>query len=153
MKINYTYTNGKNADFAYLCSELDNALNEIVGGFDNRSQYVEHNQLDDIHDVYIAYEGYTPIGCASFKKFEEGIAETKRVYVSKEYRGQGISQRLMELIEQKAAEQGYHTMILETGRRMKVANAFYKKLGYSIIPNFGVYEGMEASVCFSKKIV
>lgn len=153
MNIKYKYTNGKDQDFVYLCSELDNNLNEIVGGFDNRSQYVEHNRLGDIHDVYIAYDGYTPIGCASFKKFDEGIVEAKRVYLSKEYRGQGIAQHLMELVEQKAAEQGFHTMILETGRRMKVANAFYEKLGYNIIPNFGVYEGMEASICFGKNIV
>ena len=152
MNIKYTHTNGKNQDFVYLCSELDNALNELAGGFDNRSQYVEHNQLDDIHDVYIAYEGYAPIGCASFKQFEDGIAEAKRVYVSSGHRGKGIAKKLMELIEVEAKKQGFHTMILETGRKMSVANGLYKNLGYSIMPNYGVYETMEASICFSKKL-
>jgi len=152
MKINYTYTNGKNADFKYLCDELDGALNEIVGGEQNRNQYIEHNQLDDIHDVYIAYEGYTPIGCASFKKYLDGIAEAKRVFVSTGHRRQGISKQLMKLIEDKAKSQGYHTMILETGRKMDTANNMYKNLGYSVIPNYGVYGAMEASICFGKKL-
>lgn len=152
MTIKYTYTNGKNPDFEYLCSELDSALNEIVGGEQNRSQYIEHNSLTDIHDVYIAYDGYAPIGCASFKRFEDGIAEAKRVYVSKNYRGKGIAKKLMQLIEKEAKKQGYHTMILETGRKMDVANGLYKNLGYHVISNYGVYEAMAASICFEKSL-
>ena len=58
-------TNGQDKDFIQLCHALDRFLNKLVGGEENRAQYIPYNTLDDIHDVLVAYENNTPIGCAS----------------------------------------------------------------------------------------
>ena len=49
--MNFIYTDGCNQDFVKLCHLLDDYLNEITGGEENRKQYIKYNTLEDIHDV------------------------------------------------------------------------------------------------------
>ena len=81
----FVYTDGSSPDFIELCHELDNFLNELVGGEENRAEYIPYNQLDDIHNVIVAYDDDIPVGSASFKKYDDECAEVKRVFVKKEY--------------------------------------------------------------------
>ena len=148
----YIYTDGNNKDFAYLCERLDMSLNEIVGGEANREEYIEHNRLDSIHDVIIAYDADVPIACASFKEIDEGVVEVKRVFVEKSHRGLGLSKQLMAKLETVAKEKGHKQAVLETGRIMPVAQRLYQSLGYAIIPNYGQYKGMKKSICFGKML-
>ena len=152
IKMRFKYTDGGNADFITLCHELDEFLNEIAGGEENRAEYIPYNQLNDIQDVIVAYDNELPVGSASFKKYDNECAEIKRVFVKKEYRGKGISKSLMELLENRAREQGYHYLILESGEPLTAAMALYKKIGYTIAPNYGPYQDMPESICMKKKI-
>ena len=145
-------TDSKNTDFILLCSMLDAHLNALAGGEEHRAEYVPHNALTHIHDVFVLYDGALPVGCASFKKYEEGTAEVKRVFIREEYRGRGLSRLLMQALEEKAKDKGYHSLILETGRPFVSAIALYTNMGYSAIPNYGPYVGMEASVCMRKAL-
>lgn len=148
----YVYTDGCNSDFIELCHGLDNFLNELVGGEENRAEYIPYNQLDDIHNVIIAYDDAIPVGCAGFKKYDDECAEVKRVFVRQEYRGKGISNKLMELLENVAREQGYCYLVLESGEPLVAAMALYRKIGYKIIPNYGQYKDMPDSICMKKKL-
>ena len=148
----FKYTDGKNQDFIELCHGLDDFLNELVGGEENRAEYIPYNQLDDIRDVIVAYDGNIPVGCASFKRYDEECAEVKRVFVKQAYRGRGISKKLMELLEKAAREQGYRYLILESGEPLAAAMALYRKTGYKVISNYGQYENMEDSVCMKKDL-
>lgn len=148
--VKIVYTDGKDKDFIELCRLLDDNLNEIVGGEKQRVQYNQYNTLENIHDVVLIYDDQLAVGCASFKCYDEGIAEVKRVYVRKEYRGQGISKQLMGCLEERAKNKGFHTLILETGALMVEALGLYHKLGYSIIENYGPYKDMKESVCMQK---
>lgn len=67
IKMRFKYTDGGNADFITLCHELDEFLNEIAGGEENRAEYIPYNQLNDIQDVIVAYDNELPVGSASFK--------------------------------------------------------------------------------------
>lgn len=145
-------TDGTNPDFILLCSMLDAYLNALAGGEENRSEYVPLNQLDHIRDAFVLYDGVLPVGCASFKKYEDGVAEVKRVFVREEYRGRGLSRKLMEAVEAKAKQNGYRGLILETGRPLVSAVALYTNMGYSVIPNYGPYECMDESVCMRKEL-
>jgi GNAT superfamily N-acetyltransferase len=148
----YLHTNGKNKDFIKLCNQLDNNLNDIAGGEENRKEYIQHNTLDDIHDVILAYIGDLPIACASFKHIEDNVAEVKRVFVRKEHRGKGISKKIMQKLELAAKDKGYKSLVLETGKKMSVAVGLYQSLGYKIIPNYGQYKCMDKSVCMKKML-
>lgn len=148
----FVYTNGGNSDFIELCHSLDNFLNELVGGEENRAEYIPYNQLDDIHDVIVAYDDDIPVGIVSFKKYNDECAEVKRVFIKQEYRGRGISNKLMELLEKVAREKGYQYLILESGEPLVAAMALYRKKGYKVIPNYGQYKDMPDSICMKKKL-
>ena len=46
----------------------------------------------------------------------------------------------------------YKKTVLETGLKQPEAIALYKKNGYTVIPNYGQYAGVENSVCFEKML-
>ena len=146
----FEYTDGNSKDFIALCHELDDFLNDLVGGEEKRSEYIQYNKLDDIHDVVMAYDKDVPVGSASFKRYDDENAEVKRVFVKKEYRGQGISLELMKMLEERAREKGFKYFILESGEPLAAAMALYRKIGYKIIPNYGQYKCMDESICMKK---
>lgn len=149
---NIQYTNGNSQDFIRLCQLLDESLNELVGGEEQRKEYNQYNKLDHIHDVILICENDTPVACGAFKYYEEGVAEVKRVFVRKEFRGQGISKLIMQQLEEKAREQGFDSLILETGKPLTAAIGLYSSLGYQVIDNYGQYKNLPMSVCMLKDI-
>lgn len=87
-----------------------------------------------------------------YKKYDDTCAEVKRVFIKKEYRGRGISNELMEQLEDAARKEGYCNLILESGEPLTVAMALYRKIGYEVIPNYGQYKNMKDSVCMRKRL-
>jgi GNAT superfamily N-acetyltransferase len=146
------YTDGRNLDFIDLCRQLDDNLDELVGGFEQRKNYVQYNTLDNIHDVVLLYDDEKPCACASFKHYEEGTVEMKRVFICQEYRGKGVSKLLIQTLEALAKERGYRKMILETGKPLIAATKLYLNMGYEIIDNYGQYKNMALSICMSKEL-
>lgn len=145
-------TDGRDGDFAALCAELDASLNQQAGGEGNRKEYVILNGLEHIHDAVVAYDGDTAVACGSFKRHDEVTAEIKRVFVRESHRRTGLARQIMAKLEQRAAQQGYARLILETGRHMTPAVTLYHGLGYRDIPNYGPYADLSRSVCMEKRL-
>ena len=143
-------TDSDNKDFQILVTLLDKDLREREG--DEHAFYAQYNKITMIKNVVVSYNDNNPIGCGAFKKFDDDKVEIKRMYVKPEFRGQGIAMKILSELEKWAAESGYSSTVLETGKRQPEAINLYKKAGYQIIPNFGQYEGVENSVCMMKKI-
>jgi putative acetyltransferase len=150
----YTFirTDGTNGDFIELCRLLDEDLDEIVGEKIQRSQYAQYNTLESIHHVLVVYDGTKAVAGGSFKEFDKETSELKRIFVRKEYRGQGIANELVNSLEQWALSCGYARMILETGEPLAAAMSLYRRLGYTVISNYGQYKNMEKSICMEKKL-
>lgn len=151
-ELEFKETDGENHDFAMLCSRLDHALDEIVGGKTQRSQYAAYNQRDSIHDVIVAYQDGIPIACGAFKMYDEDHAELKRIFTEPSNRNMGLGAELIRRLEAKAKIKGYKWCILETGKQLEAAYHAYQKLGYKIIPNYGKYVDMPNSICMERKI-
>lgn len=146
----YTITNGENVHFVELCNLLDKTLDEIVGNKIDRSKFIPFNTLEDIHDVILAYDDDVPIGCVSFKRYDDDTAEVKRVFVRNEYRGKGISKQLMKMLIERAKDKGYKRMVLETGELLVASMGLYKSIGFYIIENYGRYKNISESLCMEK---
>ncbi len=146
-------TDGADKRFVDLCRELDDCLNEAVGGKKQRSQYNQYNKLDAIHDVVLLIDNGRAVGCGSYKRYDGKTAEIKRVFVKNEYRGKGLSKLIMSSLEQKAVKSGFSRLILETGKVLKAAIGLYTGIGYEIIENYGQYAGITESVCMEKIIM
>ena len=98
----------------------------------------------------VAYLENEPAGCGALKKYSESTAEIKRMFVPENLRGLGIAKRILKELENWATELKFSECILETGKKQFEAVGLYKSTGYSVIPNFGQYAGVEMSVCMKK---
>ncbi len=145
------YTDSENADFVKLTKMLDEDLNERYGEL--QKQYEVHNRIDHIKNVILLYIDGRPAACGALKRYDPKSAELKRIFVAKEYRGQGLSKTLVAKLEESAVKEGFGYVVLETGVRQNEAIGLYKKCGYEIIPNYGVYIGNSNSVCMRKSLV
>lgn len=143
-------TNSSNPDFIKLVKQLDAYLAGVDGA--EHSFYHQYNKIDMLNHVILVYEDDTPVACGAFKMIEPGIAEVKRMFTLPIQRNTGKASSVLLCLEQWARETGFHTLYLETGKRMPDAVAFYLKKGYTVIPNYGQYIGVENSLCFEKKL-
>ncbi|MDH4468902.1 MAG: GNAT family N-acetyltransferase [Bacteriovoracaceae bacterium] len=143
-------TDSGHPDFRKLIHLLDKEL-KIRDG-DDHEFYSQYNKLEDIKHTVVAYDDQTPIGCGAFKKYEEKIAEIKRMFVLENYRSLGVASKILQYLEKWAARSDFEFCILETGVKQPEAIRLYEKNGYDYIENFGQYAGVEASKCFKKKI-
>jgi len=143
-------TNSDNNDFIKLVKLLDADLAERDG--QEHSFYAQFNTIDKIKYVVLAYENEKLLGCGAIKEFRANTMEIKRMYVSPESRKRGIASKILSELENWVSELSYAKCILETGKRQPEAIGLYKKNGYTLIPNYGQYAGMENSLCFEKQI-
>ena len=143
-------TNSEDNDFRKLVKLLDAELAIIDG--DEHSFYSQFNKIDKIKYVVVAYEDEKPVGCGAMKEYDAESMEVKRMFVPREFRKRGIAAGILAEIEAWAGELSYRRCILETGIRQPEAIGLYRKCGYTYIPNYGQYTGVENSVCFEKKI-
>ncbi|ORY44290.1 hypothetical protein BCR33DRAFT_716864 [Rhizoclosmatium globosum] len=116
----------------------------------------------------IAYKTDTnePVGCGAIRKIvlDESsgltehtttVAELKRMFVKKEFRGERIGRLIVAALEVIAKEEcGVDRLVLETGPYLGDAIRLYEKCGFENIPLFGEYaeKGPEFSACFGKSI-
>lgn len=148
----YQRTDGTNKDFIENCRLLDMDLDRRVGKQIKRDKYKQYNQLDEIREAIVVYDGNKPIGGGAIRRYDDENMELKRVFVHTEYQGQGIGSKLVLLLMQWAEELGYRRMILETGELLVESCALYRKLGFKVIPNYGPYVNMPESLCMAKEL-
>ena len=144
-------TESTNNDFIELVKCLDTDL-KIRDGEDH-FYYAQFNKIDFIKYVVVAYENSQPVGCGAIKEFQSNIMEVKRMYVTPNFRGKGIAAKILIELEKWAKELSFSKCILETGKKQPEAIELYMKNGYTIIPNYGQYKGIENSRCFEKEIL
>ncbi len=150
MKSAIIRTNSENKDFQSLVKELDADL--AVRDGEDHSFYHQFNGITHIRHALVLRVNDITIGCCAFKKSDSKTAEIKRMFVKRENRGKGFSKLILSELENWAKEEGFSTLILETGKKNFEAAALYQKMNYQRTPNFAQYIGIENSLCFEKNI-
>jgi GNAT superfamily N-acetyltransferase len=84
----------------------------------------------------VAYVDGEPAGCGTVKRLDESTGEIKRIYVRPEARGHGVARRILDALEEAAAEIGYARVRLDTGERLPEAQALFRSSGYAEIPDY-----------------
>ncbi len=143
-------TSSDNEDFQQLIPLLDAYL-RIKDG-DDHAFYAQYNKTDSIKHVVVCYDEGVAVGCGAFKPYDDNRVEIKRMFVRPEHRGKGIGAAVLKELERWAAELHYASAILETGKGQVEAIRLYQKQGYTVIPNFTPYAGVDYSVCMEKAI-
>jgi putative acetyltransferase len=143
-------TAATDADFRLLIAQLDHELwNELK---EDQATYDQYNKVPGIKTAVIVYVNEQPVACGCFKQFDSRSVEIKRMFVQKAFRGRGLSKKVLNALEQWALEYNYQYAVLETSVRFVTARSLYESNGYSIIPNYPPYAGLEESVCMKKEL-
>lgn len=144
-------TDSANSDFIELVKLLDADLAKRDGK--DHSFYAQFNKIDKIKNAIVLYDDDKPVGCGAMKEYLPRVMEIKRMYTLPESRGHGIAGKILSELETWAKELSYKKCVLETGKKQPEAIGLYTRHGYTIIPNYGQYEGIENSVCFEKILI
>ncbi len=138
------------ADAQQLLTELSRALTDITGA--SGEQSFDATDLLGPRAVFvIAYQSGVPCGCGALRPLTKTTAEIKRVYARPNHHGTGSA--IVSALEAKALALGYTRLILETRKVNTRAVAFYRKLGYSVCPNFGRYIVRDDAACMNKELL
>ena len=133
----------------------NNALYEIiVSVFKEFSAETMGVSLNDpeMKDIYRAYnskgsnywvveqESGKVLGGGGYMKLQEAsenenICEIQKFFLVPEARGKGFGTKIMELIMESAAKDGYQEIYLEILDSMKDATKLYKKFGFNYLDN------------------
>ena len=91
---------------------------------------------------------------AAAKQMEDdgSYAEIKRVFVLDQFRGRGLSAKLMGYLESELQQRGVELFRLETGVLQPEALGLYRKLGYHERGPFGAYKPDPFSVFMEKRV-
>ena len=142
---------GDNADVLKLIGELDE---ELLQRYPASSIHtLDLDKITNENGVFlVGYISEVAVGCCSVCEIEPGVGEVKRVFVKPQYRRKGIAERMMESLEEQAAECGFKLLRIEAGDKQPEAIAMYRKLGYYGIPKYGEYINDPNSLCMEKRL-
>jgi len=135
-------------DFIMLCKKLD-SFQSVLAPERSGLGFSSLNGLDRIQKVFIVYDKDQAVACAAMKTVDESKVELARVYTSDAYRGQGLATQLLEKAIAYARSCGYQKIILDTWRRNTTAQSLYRRLGFAVVPMFGLDTLQNA---FSQKV-
>lgn len=124
-----------------LFSEHDDYMIDFLG--DDKWCYTRYSENENIERVWVAYFDHLPAGCIAYRKKSDGVGEVKRMFIRDEYRGKGLSKKLLEIVDGHAKEQGCHTLFLDTRIILEPAVSIYRSFGFSIVFQQGLYIQME----------
>lgn len=76
-----------------------------------------------------------PVACCGLGPFHnlplsEGVGEIRDLVVDKEYRGQGLGKRLLDIAIKTAKSFGYQRLYLETSQTMTIAQKLFEQRGF-----------------------
>jgi putative acetyltransferase len=93
-----------------------------------------------------------PVACGAIRPLDGDVGEVKRMFVTPDVRGRGLSKRLLAALEGAARQMEYVTLRLETGTGQPEAIRLYESAGYHRIEPYGTYIDDPRSVCFEKRL-
>ncbi|WP_308004916.1 GNAT family N-acetyltransferase [uncultured Chryseobacterium sp.] len=141
-------TDSSNKDFQNLVQLLDADL--AIRNGEDHSFYDQFNKIDMIKNCIVIYVDEIPAACGAFKKFDEETVEIKRMYTNPDFRKRGLATAIVKELEFWAKELNYTKAVLESSLEQNEALSVYEKSGYTRIPNYGQYIGIDKSVCYEK---
>lgn len=113
--------------------------------------------LDDLNKPNVLFIGcrvdgvLVASGAAKLMDDDDNYAEIKRVFVLDDYRGRGLSARIMNYLETESKKRGVWLFRLETGVRQPEALGLYRKLGYHEREPYGAYGADPLSLFMEKQ--
>lgn len=143
--------NPNESDSILLMEELSETLESITGA-SGKNSFNSEDVCVPRSLFAIAYdEKDEAVGCGAIRPINENVAEVKRMFAK--VKTKGVGTQILSYLEMQAKKLGYSALWLETRLINEEAVSFYKKRGYSKIPNYGKYIDNPEAICFEKKLI
>ena len=99
--------------------------------FEPNGRYKMYNNVPGYFEhFWCLFDGEDMIGTAALKKLDSGRCELKALYLLEKYHKKGLGRRLLNTAIQKAQQDGYEEMYLDTLSSSKKAIRLYEKTGF-----------------------
>jgi putative acetyltransferase len=134
-----------------LVVELDELLVPLYPTESHHGLSVESLIAEEVAFFVLRVDG-APAGCGGVKLYGDEYGEVKRMFVRPQYRGAGLSKRMLAHLEAYTREQGVPLLRLETGIYQREAIALYQGMGFVEIGPFGPYLPDPNSRFFEKRL-
>lgn len=133
-----------------LFAEIDRLMNTLYPIASDQSLALEELNQPNVRAVGLRNEeGIVACG-AIVKQFDKTLyGEIKRLYVKPQYRGKGLSKRIMQILLHYAGDAQIPLIRLETGVKQEQAINLYESLGFDRCERFGLYRDNPLSVFMS----
>jgi putative acetyltransferase len=137
-----------------LYAEIDRLMNTLYPIASDQSLSLEELKQPNVKAIGLANEDGIVACGAIVKKFDKTTlyGEIKRLYVKPNYRGKGLSRRIMQTLLHYAGEAQIPIIRLETGTKQTESIALYESLGFDRCPCFGLYRDNPLSVFMELKL-
>ncbi len=103
-------------------------------GFDaalGSDEDAEARAMSAPHGAFVVIrDGLDAIGCGGMQRIVRSAGEIKRMWIHPAWRGLGLGRRLVDHLEQLAAEAGYRQVVLDTNESLTEAISMYEAMGY-----------------------
>ena len=99
-------------------------------GFDAEMARFPGEYVPPAGDLLLAWRGAEAVGVVALRRFGEGVAEMKRLYLGDAARGLGAGRRLAEQVVVSARSLGYRSLRLDTATSMTAAIRLYESMGF-----------------------
>lgn len=142
-------TNSDNLEFKKLVELLNSDLAKRDGKTHSLSKF---NTITNLKYVVLALKKDKVIGCGAFSKYDLNSSEIKRMYVSPEFRGQRIGEKILSELENWSRELGNSKCLLFTGSKQPEASKLYQRNGYFLIQNYGELQDISDCLCYEKDL-
>ena len=114
------------------------AREELDKDFDD----IEKTYIEPGGDFIVAVEHGIVVGMGALKKLDEKTAEVKRMRVQQNMRGRHIGSRILDQLIERARQQDYGKLVLDTNETQKEAHILYESRGFKEVRR-GIYYGYE----------
>jgi GNAT superfamily N-acetyltransferase len=107
----------------YIAMTIDGELNRLLEVFSEAKR----------NAFWVVEDSNRIVGSFGIESRSASDTELRRMYLDKDYRGQGIAQRMLDWAQTNARQLGFTKMIVSTAQIQKAADRFYRKNGFQQI--------------------
>jgi putative acetyltransferase len=137
-------------DVRALLADLDAYLGTLYPAESNFLLDVDSLAAPEVAFYVVRKQG-TPVGCGAIVNRDSAYGELKRLYVTPEERGRGLSRIMLAQIETAARLMALPLIRLETGTRQTEALRFFSTAGFTRCGVFGDYPADDPFCVFMEK--
>ncbi|MGI2904100.1 GNAT family N-acetyltransferase [Tolypothrix sp. VBCCA 56010] len=123
-----------------VCSEILQVPEELIRNHDSLSDIddMPSHYLDNKGTFLVLVDDDKVVGSGGIRRLNDEICELKRMWLLKDYRGQGFGKKMAQMLLDFAKKAGYKKVRLDCGDEQKQAQAvkLYKQLGFYVIERY-----------------